>query len=214
VSEPSPIDQATLDAACSGDRRAADAVLAALRNGKPDGVLDKVAAAAAGGSLPALELLLAAVDELGLSRTAIRRLVLEPAAVDDIAQDVLITVAEKIGSFRGEARFTTWLYQIARFKAIDHLRRERHAESLDDEQLAAPGRDAARISSLIADRAAIRAAIDTLPDHYRGALVLRDVERLRYAEIAERIGIPLNTAKTRVARGRALLAGKLASGMR
>ena len=58
------------------------------------------------------------------------------------------------------------------------------------------------MSSLIANRATIRQAVDELPDHYRDAVVLRDIEGLPYEEVAERAGIPLNTAKTRVARGR------------
>lgn len=207
----SPIAPAVVTAAADGDRRAGDTVRAALvAEGRDSSLLDDVAAAAADGSVAALELLLGAIDDLGLSRTAIRRLVLDPTAVDDVAQDVAIVVAERIGSFRGEARFTTWLYQVARFKSIDHLRRQRDQVSLDgSDEL--PGSDAARISSMIATRTTLRAAIDELPDHYRGPLVLRDVERLRYDEIAERSGIPLNTAKTRVARARALLAGKLAA---
>ncbi len=65
------------------------------------------------------------------------------------------------------------------------------------------------MSSLIANRALIRTAVDTLPEHYREAVVLRDVDGLPYEEVATRAGIPLNTAKTRVARGRALVAAKI-----
>lgn len=183
--------------------------MAALRaNDQSDGLLDEVAAAAAQGSEAALDLLLAAIDELGLARGAIRRLVLTPHAVDDISQDVLIVVAEKIGTFRSESRFTTWLYRVARFKAIDHLRRSRDTVGLDDATEQEPS-DAVRMSSLIANRALIRTAVDTLPEHYREAVVLRDVDGLPYEEVATRAGIPLNTAKTRVARGRALVAAKI-----
>jgi RNA polymerase sigma-70 factor (ECF subfamily) len=209
----SPVSPAVLDAAIGGDRRAGDAVAAAIAAvGRDSTLLDDLAVAAAGGSAPALDLLLGAVEELGLARSAIRRIVLEPAAVDDVVQDVAISLAERIGTFRGEARFTTWLYQVCRFKSIDHLRRQRDQVSLDDDtSVEVPGSDAARISSMIATRTVLRAAIDELPDHYRGPLVLRDIERLHYDEIAQRAGIPLNTAKTRVARARALLAGKLAT---
>ena len=67
---------------------------------------------------------------------------------------------------------------------------------------------------MISSRTVLRELIDQLPEHYRTAIVLRDVETLPYDEIARREGIPLNTAKTRVARGRALIAGRLASGSR
>lgn len=177
-----------------------------------DELLDEIATAAARSPV-ALELLLAAIDELGVARAAIRQLLLDPQAVDDVAQDVLIAVAEKVDTFRGDARFTTWLHQVAKFKAIDHLRRQRDAVSLDDATTAPPS-DAVRMSSMIANRATIRTAVDELPEHYRVAVVLRDIERLSYDEVAERAGIPLNTAKSRVARGRALLAGKLAAGPR
>lgn len=197
-----------LESALRGDRRAGDVVMSALRAAdRDDSLLDQIAMAAARGSDVALDLLLAAIDELGLARSAIRRLVLAADAVDDITQDVLIVVAEKIGTFRGEARFTTWLYRVARFKAIDHLRRSRDTDGLDDAEQEPS--DAMRVSSLIATRALIRTAVDELPEHYREAVVLRDIEGLPYEEVARRAGIPLNTAKTRVARGRALVAAKI-----
>ena len=200
-----------LDAALGGDRRARDAVSARLRDpDRRDGTLDAVARAAAAGSDLALEMLLAAIDDSGIARSAIRKLVLEPSTIDDIHQDVLIAVAEKIATFRGESRFTTWLYRVARFKAIDHLRRRRDNVALVDDDSTFPT-DAIRLSSLIATRAAIRGAVDELPEHYRDAVVLRDIECLPYEEIAARAGIPLNTAKTRVARGRALVAAKITS---
>ena len=201
-----------LDRAFAGDRRARDAVLTLLRDpdGR-DGVLGPIARRAAEGSEHALELLLAAIDEHGLARSAIRRLVLDPPTIDDINQDVLIVVAEKIGTFRGESRFTTWLYRVARFKAIDHLRRQRDSVTLADDDSQFPT-DAIRMSSLIANRMTIRRAVDELPEHYRDAVVLRDIEGLPYEQVAERSCIPLNTAKTRVARGRALVAAKITSG--
>lgn len=212
MSEPANDPTAEVEAALSGDRRARGVVLGVLRD--PDrrtGVIDAIARRASEGSEHALELLLAAIDEHDLARSAIRRLVLDPPTVDDINQDVLIVVAEKIGTYRAESRFTTWLYRVARFKAIDHLRRQRDSVALADDDSQFPT-DAIRMSSLIANRTSIRGAVDELPDHYRDAVVLRDIECLPYAEVAARAGIPLNTAKTRVARGRALVAAKLTAG--
>jgi len=169
-------------------------------------VLDPVAAAAAAGSLAHVELLVWAVDELRLADVAVRRLVLDESDAEDVSQDVLIAVAETIGGFRGEARFTTWLSQVARFKAIAHLRRKRDEAPLDDDVEPA---DAARISSLLADRVVLRQLLEDLPPHYRDAVVLRDVEQLPYEEITRRLDIKENTAKSRVARGRALVAARL-----
>jgi RNA polymerase sigma-70 factor, ECF subfamily len=167
-------------------------------------LLDAVAGEAARGSRDAVELLVWAIDELALARPAIRGVLIDEADVDDVAQDVLVAVAETIGRFRGDARFTTWLHKVARFKAIDHLRRKRDQATIDE----APG-DAQRISSLLASRATLQDALNALPEHYRSAVVLRDVQQRPYTEVAAQLGINLNTAKSRVARGRALLAGML-----
>jgi RNA polymerase sigma-70 factor (ECF subfamily) len=168
-------------------------------------LLDPVAAAAAAGSLPAVELLVWAVDELRLADYTIRRLILDEADAEDVAQDVLVAVAETVGNFRGEARFTTWLNRVARYKAIAHLRRKHDESGLDGVEPA----DAARISSMLADRVVLREVLATLPEHYRVAVVLRDVEQLPYEEITRRLDINVNTAKSRVARGRALVAARL-----
>lgn len=168
-------------------------------------VLDGVAAEAASGAREPLELLVWAVDDLDLARPAIKRVVINETDVDDVSQDVLITVAEKISSFRGDARFTTWLSQVARNKAIAHLRRKRDEADLTE----AEESDAARISSQLASRATLHAAMTDLPDHYRRAVVLRDVEQLSYEQVAERLDLNLNTVKSQVARGRALVAAKL-----
>lgn len=168
-------------------------------------LLDRVAAEAAAGSRPALELLVWAVDELALARPAIKRVIIEEADVADVNQDVLIAVAEKVGGFRGDARFTTWLSQVARHKAIEFVRRKREEAELTDAELS----DAARISSQLANRAVLHAEIGQLPDRYRRAVVLRDVQQLPYEQVAERLGLNLNTVKSQVARGRALVAAAL-----
>lgn len=167
-------------------------------------LLDAAAVQAGAGDMAALDDLLWAVDELGLARRTVRRLVLNETDADDVEQDVLVAVAESVHAFRAEARFTTWLYAIARRKSIDALRRRRPTDQLVDDL-----GDAARISSVIATRAALGAAIASLPEHYREPVVLRDVEGREYAEVAQRLGLNLNTTKTRVARGRALVAAQL-----
>lgn len=168
-------------------------------------VLDPLATAAAAGSEEALDLLLDAVDRLGLARPAVRRLVLDSDAVDDVCQDVLIAVAEGVHRFRGDARFTTWLHGLARNKAVDHLRRRRD-EPID----ALPEHDdAARISSMVATRLDLDAILAGLPPMYTEPVLLRDVEQLDYATIADRLGLNAATTRSRVARGRALVAARL-----
>ncbi|MGI8755313.1 MAG: RNA polymerase sigma factor [Acidimicrobiales bacterium] len=168
-------------------------------------VLDPVASLAAVGDRLGLDALIWAVDSLGLAHRAIGRLVLDEADADDVAQEVLIAVAEHIGSYRGEARFTTWLHGVARNKAIAFLRRKHDTAVLADEV-----GDVARISSMIASRSVLDAAIAAIPDPYREAVVLRDIEGLSYEQVSDRLDVKLNTVRTRIARGRALAAANLA----
>lgn len=204
-----PTDGDLLAALDAGDRRTARRVVAALTGDavtRDDG-LDALAGRAAGGSLLALELLAEAVDELGLARRAVRRVLVDEAAVDDVVQDTLVSMATSIGSFRSEARFGTWLHRIARNRAVDHLRRQRATEPLDGDV-----GEAQRMSSVIASRHRAQQLVARLPETYRQAVVLRDVQRLPYAEVAERLGRNINTVKSHVARGRALLARMLDAG--
>lgn len=193
------------------DREAVARLRSAAAHADPEqraDALDLLAARAARGSPAALDALLAAVDQHGLARPAVRRLIVAEADADDVMQDVLIRVAESIGGFRGEARFTTWLHRVARNTAVDHLRRRRDTVPLDPDTMG----PVQRISSVIANRATIHDVLAQLPLHYREPVVLRDLGQLPYAEIAERLRLPLNTVKTRIARGRALVAADLASG--
>jgi RNA polymerase sigma-70 factor (ECF subfamily) len=218
--EPAPLSPGDVAAAGEGDRAALRRVRQALRSLGPADreavaeLVDPVARAAAAGSPAALELLVWAVDELGLARPAIRQLLVDDADVDEVAQDVLVAVAETVRGFRGESRFTTWLHQVARFKAIAHLRRRAPAPVADPAAAEGGGPeplgDAQRISSMIATRASIGEVLRDLPDEYREPVVLRDVEQLSYEELSSRLGLNPNTAKTRVARGRALVAARLA----
>ncbi|MGH9209164.1 MAG: RNA polymerase sigma factor [Acidimicrobiales bacterium] len=172
-------------------------------------VLDPLALEAASGSPDAVELVVWAVDELGLARPAIRQLLVDERDVEEVGQDVLVAVAETLHGFRGDARFTTWLHQVARFKAIAFLRRRRSTEPLPGDD---PVGDAQRISSMIATRTSISEVLAALPPDYREPVVLRDVQQLSYDQLAERLGLNLNTAKSRVARGRALVAARLRTG--
>lgn len=170
-------------------------------------LLDELAGQAASGDLAALDALLRVVDERRLARGAVRRTILHDADVDDVVQDVMVAVAEGIGGFRGDARFTTWMTTIARHKAIAHLRRRRDEAPLPDDDAVG---DAERVSSLLATRATVDGVIARLPEIYRAVVVLRDVEQRPYDEIAARLDVNEHTVRTRAARGRALAASLLA----
>lgn len=182
------------------------AAFVALSDDERVALLDGLAAKGSKGDTDSLDGLLRLVDEHRLARPSIRRLVVNDADVDDVNQDVLIRISQNISSYRGDARFTTWLYSIARNAAIDFLRRQREHDTLaDDDRLSA----AERVSSMIATRNDLQAAVDALPEHYRVPLQMRDMEGHSYEQIADSLGIELNTVRSRIARGRALVATSL-----
>ncbi|MEM8923813.1 MAG: sigma-70 family RNA polymerase sigma factor [Actinomycetota bacterium] len=170
-------------------------------------LLDKLALDAAHGSSEALDQLLQIVDDQHLAGGVVRRFILNDELVDEATQDTLIAVAESIHKFRGDSKFTTWMYSIARNVAIGHLRRVNPDVSLDTAENSAGA--SRRLSSVVAERAAIKDAVEQLPSHYRDAVMLRDVERRTYEEIANELGIELNTVRSRLARGRAMLAATI-----
>ncbi len=176
-----------------------------LDDGERTALLDGLAADAGGGDAAALDQLLSLIDAHRLGRGPIRSLIVNDADADDVAQDVLIKVAAGIGGFRGESRFTTWLHTVARNCAIAHLRRRRDDTTLREQDLSLQR----RVSSLIATRDDLRAAIEDLPEHYRAVIVLRDVHGRSYAEVARQLDLEVGTVRSRLARGRALLAQTL-----
>ena len=143
----------------------------------------------------------------------------------DVLQNTFLQVYRHLPSFRGESRFATWLYRIATNVAL-MLRRARTrkpAESLDafmprfDEHgmhadLPAQLQVASRADELI-DRQALvkkaRAGIARLPDVYRDAFVLRDLEEMSTTDVAQVLGVEPATVRQRVHRARLLLRGYL-----
>lgn len=138
----------------------------------------------------------------------------------DLAQEAFIRIWRKLGEFRGDAAFSTWVYRITANVCLDQRRHERRrpALSLDAEaetergplgrQVADPaaGPDAALEAAEL--QATIQAEIARLPAEYRAALVLRDLEGHAYQEIADILAVSLGTVKSRISRGRQLLKGR------
>lgn len=143
----------------------------------------------------------------------------------DVLQETFLQVHRHLPSFRGDARFSTWLYRIATNAGLMHLRARarRPAEPLDAFLPAfdAAGRHCSTPAQLrvvsqaeelidrqaLADRA--REGLSLLPDLYREAFVLRDLEEMPTAEVAEVLGIEPAAVRQRVHRARLLLRGYL-----
>lgn len=127
--------------------------------------------------------------------------------IDDIQQHVFTAVWQQIGRLKEPARWKTWLYRLARNAAVDVGRESSRRRKLHNgaQQHAAPPAIAPSPLSTITDdelRAVIGHAIRALPALYREPFVLRHLEGWSYAQIAEVMGIPVDTVETRLVRAR------------
>lgn len=163
-------------------------------------------AAAQGGDRSALEALLRRhYDRL---YAVCRRLTGDDADAADACQEALISIARGLGRFDARAAFSTWAYRVATNSALDELRRRRRRPDPGlPEGLVAPAPDEA---DDVVGRLDIDAAIVKLPAEFRAAVVLRDLGGLSYGEIADVLGVPAGTVRSRIARGRAALGELLA----
>jgi RNA polymerase sigma-70 factor, ECF subfamily len=128
----------------------------------------------------------------------------------DALQDALIAAFRNAGGFRGDAAVTTWLHRIVINACLDRLRRRRTrpTEPLQDRDLAR-NRDDHHVTEIRLD---LWAALQTLPEPQRLAIVLVDMEDLPVSEAATILGIAEGTVKSRCSRGRATLARVLRPG--
>ncbi|MHB0870002.1 MAG: RNA polymerase sigma factor [Chloroflexota bacterium] len=132
----------------------------------------------------------------------------------EMAQEVFLRAWRSMGSFRGESRFTTWLYTIAHNLCMNRMATvERDARQLVSEEDAAD--DLARVPSREDDPADayekkewkgwVHRQIDRLPDRYRMVITLFYLQELSYQEIAEVTGLPIGTVKTHLFRAKEML---------
>jgi RNA polymerase sigma-70 factor (ECF subfamily) len=126
----------------------------------------------------------------------------------DALQDALLSAYRSAGSYRGDARVTTWLHRVVVNACLDRVRRRRARPTvpLPEDTDPADPRDA------LAERETaieIEAALSALPEEQRAALVLVDVQGMSVEDVAQVLGIPTGTVKSRCSRGRARLAVSL-----
>ena len=126
----------------------------------------------------------------------------------DLCQEVFLKAYRALGTFKREARFSSWLYQIALNACRDRLRRRRGRlqVSLEDAGDALDGAQDAAPSALDLVEAgelarAVQAALATLPHEQREVIALKEYEGLTFVEIAEALDVPVSTVKTRLYRG-------------
>jgi RNA polymerase sigma-70 factor (ECF subfamily) len=150
-----------------------------------------------------------------------------PADAADMTQEAFIRLLRSLGTYRGETKFTTWLYRLVTNICLDGLRRRgRRVESLDDQGTQGLTNDSGQTpGERLADNdrwthpeeqvelresaTEVREALEQLPPTQRVALTLHYFEDLRYEDIADVMGLPLNTVKSHIRRGKERLAQAL-----
>ena len=150
-----------------------------------------------------------------------RYLTRDPVLSEDAVQDAMLRAFRSFGQFRGTSP-RAWLFAIVRnccrtaqSRVAGSMSLVVSESSLGEDvakglsQYPDPGPTAEEEVFRKADAVRVRAAIDAMPEPFREAIVLRDLEDLSYAEIAEVTGVPIGTVMSRLARGRAMLAKQL-----
>jgi RNA polymerase sigma-70 factor (ECF subfamily) len=163
--------------------------------------VDTDVALAAGGDQPAFERLYRA--HVARIHSLARRM-LGPGEADEVTQDVFVRTWQKLGTFRGDAAFSTWLHRLAVNVMIERRRswailRERMSDDPTalDKATVPPGRPELAVD--------FEAAIDDLPAGAREIFVLHDVEGYKHREIAELLDITSGTSKRQLHRARQLM---------
>ncbi|MBX3127334.1 MAG: RNA polymerase sigma factor [Polyangiaceae bacterium] len=144
----------------------------------------------------------------------VMRHVRQPETAEDLTQEVFLRVVQNAAEFKHEARFSTWLYTIARNLSVDQLRKASHRRHPSLDQPVGNSPDARTLSDSVADghptasaertaasnqmASCIVNAVDALPDDQREVFLLREIANLPFKEIADIVGVGENTVKSRM----------------
>jgi RNA polymerase sigma-70 factor (ECF subfamily) len=137
----------------------------------------------------------------------------------DVCQETFLRAFRALPAFRGQSKFSSWLYRIALNLCRDWMRRERRSpivpqpEDVDVLELAAAAEPSESIEDLVARKdlsRAVERAMAILPEDQRTAIVLKEYQGLTFQEIADLVGCPLSTVKTRLYQGLTVLRRELA----
>jgi len=138
-------------------------------------------------------------------RNYIAKRVRDTNAVDDILQDVFVKAYTNLHDVKSHGSLTAWLYRIAANSIADHYRAEKPLEEISEE-LPMPELEPDYLGELAS---CLQPLIEDLPEKYRLPLVLSEIEGLTQKEVADRLGLSLSGAKSRVQRGREKLRQRL-----
>jgi RNA polymerase sigma-70 factor (ECF subfamily) len=139
------------------------------------------------------------------------RLVGSPEDAADVVQEAFLSAYQSLGNFKGDAQFFTWLYRIAVNAAITHKRKQRSGmkpiktsdsapgvEPLDPAVSNRPGHHL----EMQEDERRVHEALQRLSTEHRAVLIMKDMEDMKYEEMAEVLGVPIGTIRSRLHRAR------------
>jgi RNA polymerase sigma-70 factor, ECF subfamily len=134
------------------------------------------------------------------------RMTANTAEAEDLSQEVFIQLYRKVGSFRGESQFTTWLHRLTVNQVLMHFRRrgvrvEQTTEDGSEVQRAERGTENP-LQMPVVDRIALDKAVSQLPPGYRAVFVLHDVEGHEHEEVARLLGCSVGTSKSQLHKAR------------
>src|SRR2546421_2770908 len=144
------------------------------------------------------------------------RMTANTAEAEDLAQEVFIQLYRKVGSFRGESAFTTWLHRLTVNQVLMHFRRRgvRMEQTTDDgespQQVVLGTENPSQMP--VVDRIALDKAVSQLPPGYRAVFVLHDVEGHEHEEVARLLGCSVGTSKSQLHKARMKLRQLLTTG--
>ena len=167
-----------------------------------------------GDSSAGTELFVSYLKESRAIQGLLRRAFARPEDREEMLHEIFLQLIGGQNTFRGEARLSTYIYQVARitifqrFRKQNTLKRGKIYRNISEPMELADGPHAnpEYIYSLKEARQILSDLINRLPDAYREALRLRVMEDLSYEEIAKRMSLPLNTVSTKIHKGKKLLA--------
>lgn len=164
---------------------------------------------AAEGSLAAFEVIYQRYHRRTYSLTL--RMTASQTEAEDLTQEVFIQLFRKIGSFRGDSAFSTWLHRLTVNQVLMHFRKRSFKNEKTSEDGEMPEQTVTGSSNpgkmQVVDRIALKNAIAELPKGYKNVFVLHDIEGFEHEEVARMLGISVGTSKSQLHKARLKLRG-------